>query len=159
MPSQESGYLAEWSRAVRESSLKRLRVVPEALVNWRPAREAMSFADLAQHLIDADFWLFEKLKTPELAPMVGRAGLAGSVTGAGFRDLIARLHGTGEQRAELIAGLSQDRLSGSIPDARFGGPVTVWWVIVRGNLDHEAHHRGQLAIYIRLVGAGTNGAE
>jgi uncharacterized damage-inducible protein DinB len=36
-------------------------------------------------------------------------------------------------------------------DDRFGGEVTLWWTIVRGNLEHEAHHRGQIAVYLRIV--------
>ena len=38
-----------------------------------------------------------------------------------------------------------------MPDDRFGGDVSLWWVVVRGNLDHEAHHRGQLATLLRII--------
>ena len=27
----------------------------------------------------------------------------------------------------------------------------MWWIIVRGNLDHETHHRGQIAAYLRML--------
>ena len=32
-----------------------------------------------------------------------------------------------------------------------GKEVSVWWIIVRGNLDHEIHHRGQLSSYLRAI--------
>jgi len=35
-------------------------------------------------------------------------------------------------------------------DERFG-ETTLWWIVVRGNLDHEIHHRGQIAAYLRDV--------
>jgi len=146
----ETENLAAWSRAVRESSLKRLRLVPEGRENWRATPESMSFADLAKHLIDADEWLFRKLEDRALEPMVGHAGIAGEVSRAGYLDLLARLEATGRQRSDLIAGLSPAQLAEPIFDRRFGGEVTVWWVIVRGNLDHEIHHRGQLAAYLRI---------
>lgn len=152
MSTFETQNLAAWSRAVRESSLKRLRRVPEGRESWRPTAEAMSFADLARHLIDADEWLFTKLEIHTLEPMVGRAGIVGEVTRAGYLELLARLEETGRQRSELIAGLSPEELAAPIFDRRFGGEVTVWWVIVRGNLDHEVHHRGQLAVYLRMAG-------
>jgi uncharacterized damage-inducible protein DinB len=38
-------------------------------------------------------------------------------------------------------------------DDRFGCQVSVWWVIVRGNLEHEAQHRGQVASYLRILGS------
>jgi uncharacterized damage-inducible protein DinB len=151
---RESENLAAFSRAVRESSLKRLRLVPEGRENWRATPETMSFADQAQHLIDADEWLFRKLEDRALEPMVGHAGEAGEVTRTEYLDLLARLEQTGRQRSDLIAGLSSDQLAEPILDWRFGGGVTVWWVIVRGNLDHEVHHRGQIAAYLRVAGIG-----
>lgn len=151
MTTAESRNLAAWSRAVRESSLKRLRLVPAGREGWRPTPEAMSFADLARHLIDADEWLFRKLEDHALEPMVGHAGDAGEVTRAGYLELLDQLEQTGSQRSDLIAGLSPAQLAEPIFDRRFGGEVTVWWVIVRGNLDHEVHHRGQLAAYLRMA--------
>ncbi|HEV8583228.1 MAG TPA: DinB family protein [Thermoanaerobaculia bacterium] len=152
MSIEEARNLAAWSRAVRESSLKRLHRVPEGRESWRPIAEAMSFADLARHLIDADEWLITKLEIRALEPMVGCAGIAGEVTRAGYLALLSRLEETGRQRAELIEELSSEQLAEPIFDRRFGGEVTLWWVIVRGNLDHEVHHRGQLATYLRLAG-------
>jgi uncharacterized damage-inducible protein DinB len=150
----ESGNLAAFSRAVRESSLKRLRLVPEGRESWRPTPEAMSFADLAQHLIAADEWLFRKLDERTLEPMVGRAGEAGEITRGCYLEMLARLAETGLRRAELIAGLSANQLAEPIFDRRFGGEVNLWWVIVRGNLDHEIHHRGQIATYLRIAVEG-----
>ena len=152
MNGAESGNLAAFARAVRESSLKRLRLVPAGRESWRPTLEAMNFADLAHHLIDADEWLFRKLEDRALEPMVGHAGDAGEITRAGYLELLARLEETGRERSDLIAGLSPDQLAEPIVDRRFGGEVTVWWVIVRGNLDHEIHHRGQIATYLRMAG-------
>lgn len=144
--------LAAWSRAVRESSLKRLRLVPAGRESWSPTAEAMSFADLARHLLDADEWLFTKLAERALEPMAGRAGSAGEIARAGYLELLDRLEQTGRRRAELIAALSPEQLAEPVFDRRFGGEVAVWWIIVRGNLDHEVHHRGQIAVYLRLAG-------
>src|SRR6185295_13478357 len=152
MNGAESDTLAAFARAVRESSLKRLRLVPAGRESWRPTPEAMSFADLAHHLIEADEWLFRKLVERALEPMVGHAGEAGDATRDRYMEMLARLEQTGRQRADLIAGLSAEQLAEPIFDRRFGGEVPIWWVIVRGNLDHEIHHRGQIATYLRLAG-------
>jgi uncharacterized damage-inducible protein DinB len=152
MSGEESGNLVAFSQAVRESSLKRLRLVPDGRESWRPSTEAMSFADLAQHLIDADEWLFTKLEIRTLEPMVGRAGIAEEATHSSYLGLLDRLEETGRRRADLLAGLSPAQLAEPIFDRRFGGEVSVWWVIVRGNLDHEIHHRGQVAVYLGLAG-------
>ncbi|HUV30425.1 MAG TPA: DinB family protein [Acidobacteriota bacterium] len=143
--------LAEFSRAVRESSLKRLRTVPDGMENWRPTPEAMSFADLAQHLCDADKWLFSMLRLKDLTPTRGKAGLADVENRSRYLRLLEALEQTGQQRADMLAGLSEGDLSEKIYDERFGAEVTAWWIIMRGNLDHEIHHRGQIATYLRII--------
>jgi uncharacterized damage-inducible protein DinB len=143
--------LAELATAVRESSLKRLRAVPAGAEQWRPTSGAMSFADLAQHLLDADDWLRRKLDDPSITGMKGEAGCSAVATRADFEALVERLAASGRRRAARLAALGADELEERIDDDRFGGEVSRWWVIVRGNLDHEAHHRGQLATYLRLV--------
>ena len=41
---------------------------------WRISKNAiMSVADIAQHLVDADIWLFEKLENHKLEPIIGKA--------------------------------------------------------------------------------------
>jgi uncharacterized damage-inducible protein DinB len=152
MTSNDDGQrLAELSEAVRESTLKRLRVVPEGLENWRPVPSAMSFADLAHHIAEADRWLFRKLESPELPPMRGAAGACVVADRAQFLALVEELVDLGRRRSALLRGLSAAALDRHLPDDRFGGEVSVWWIVVRGNLDHEAHHRGQLASYLRQV--------
>lgn len=147
----DSARLAELSLAIRESTLKRLRRVPAGRENWRPSAGSLSFADIAHHLLEADAWLERKMADPSLGKMVAHAGDAGEVDAGRFLALVDRLVRSGEARAARLASLTPEELESLVPDDRFGGPVTRWWVIVRGNLDHEAHHRGQLATFLRLL--------
>jgi uncharacterized damage-inducible protein DinB len=141
--------LAEFAEAVRESSLKRLRRVPPGKENWRVSPDAMSFADTARHLINADKWLFRQLEK-SIPAMKGEAGLENIKSRDEYDALLDELEKTGRQRASFLRGLTDERYSELIFDERFG-EVTVWWVIVRSNLDHEIHHRGQIAAYLRMV--------
>lgn len=117
----------------------------------------MSFADLVHHLIEADRWLFRKLRTPDLSGMVGEAGEAGQVDRAIYLELLGELERRGEERAAWLSQLTDGELDEAIPEDRFGGMVSVWWVIVRGNLDHETRHRGQVAAYLRVVSSHAQG--
>jgi uncharacterized damage-inducible protein DinB len=146
----EGQRLAEFSRAVRQSTLKRLLQVPHGKENWRPSSGGMSFADIAHHIVEADSWLFRKLENPTLSKMTGKAAGTAAVTPEQFQELLTKLRQSGDQRATLLSALTDSVLDSPIFDDRFGD-VTVWWVIVRGTLDHEAHHRGQLAVYLRLI--------
>ena len=154
----ESQRLGAFAGAVRESTLKRLRLVPPGRENWRLTPGSMSFGDLVFHLIEADEWLFRKLAEPSLSPMVGRAHTTSISAPEQFVILCRRLEETGRQRNNVVASLSADRLETTVPDSRFPGPVTLWWVIVRGNLEHEVHHRGQVIAWLRAVGVGSKSA-
>ena len=148
----EETRLARFSEAVRESSLKRLRLVPEGSENWCPASEAMSFADIAQHLINADNWLFKMLDLKNLKPIAGKTGLVEVTHRNQYLKLLDELRQTGVHRSQLLDSITPDQLSEMIFDHRYGKEVSVWWIIVRGNLDHEIHHRGQIATYLRILG-------
>ena len=110
----------------------------------------MTFADIVHHIGEADRWLFKKLGDPTQSKMTGKSGEAAHVTPEEFQKLVTKLRELGEQRAQLLSSLTDLFLDSRIFDDRFG-EVEVWWVIVRGNLDHEAHHRGQLAVYLRII--------
>ena len=43
-----------------------------------------------------------------------------------------------------------------IYDDRYNDMVSIEWVILRGNLDHEIHHRGQIAAYLRVLQDKSN---
>jgi uncharacterized damage-inducible protein DinB len=145
--------LADLSLAVRESSLKQFRVVPAGMENWRITPESMSIADLAKHLIRADELLFRKIADPSVEIVTGNAGEVTITRREQYDALVAQLVETGNRRAELFRKMTDQELSKRIPDDHYGSgkDSTVWWILVRANLDHEIHHRGALAVYLRVL--------
>jgi uncharacterized damage-inducible protein DinB len=150
--------LVQFAVAVRESTLKRLILVPVDAENWRVDPEAMSFSDTAQHLIDSDQWLFAALKAKTSVQMLGRAGIADVKGRIQYDALLSKLDRSGDQRADLLSSLSREALNDPIYAPEFGGAVSTWWAIVRGNIDHEIHHRGQIAAYLRALKAVRSSA-
>lgn len=151
MSEPESKRLADFSNAVRLSTLQRLRAVPSGKENFRATPEAMSFAEKALHLIDCDNYLFDRLEGKNTPPLHGPSSPLHIRDRAQYDALLGALESSGNQRAMVIENLSDNALAETLNDARFDGPITVWWLIIRGNLDHEIHHRGQLAAYLRVA--------
>jgi uncharacterized damage-inducible protein DinB len=143
--------LADFSLAVRESTTKSLKRVAPGMENWRVDEDAMSFADTGHHILEADQWLFRMLKEKNLQPMRGRPHAFEVSDRSQYDSLISELKRAGEFRRDLIAGMSSEDLAEMIYDERFDGEVSAWWIIVRGNLDHEIHHRGQIIAYLRMA--------
>ncbi len=70
----ESEKLAEFAAAVRDSTIRRLKQVPAGKENWRITPKAMSIAEIAYHIIEADEWLIKKTENRDLEPMQGKTG-------------------------------------------------------------------------------------
>ena len=147
----ESEKLAEFAAAVRDSTIKRLKQVPAGKENWRITPDSMSIAEIVYHLIEADEWLKEKMKNHTLEPIQGKTGTVKIDDNLEFLNLINRLQHSGEKRCSFIKKLDESKLQSTIFDKRFGKEVTIWWIIIRGNLDHEIHHRGQLSAYLKAL--------
>lgn len=143
--------LISFSDAVRASTLKRLRAVPQGFENWKVSSGALSFADVAQHLVDTDEWLLRKLRDPSVEPIQARAGATVVASRSEYDALLDALARSGQRRARKLASLEPEAWDERVYDERFGKEVSVWWLVVRGNLDHEIHHRGQIATYLRVL--------
>ncbi len=143
--------LVEFSEAVRESSMKRFRNVPHGYENWTYLKGKMSFSDLVQHLIDADNDLFERLVNKKDFSLGGNAGAVQIKSRTEYEALLVNLENSGVARKSLIEGYDDEDFKTMIYDRRFGENKSAWWILVRGNLDHEIHHRGQLSVYLNLV--------
>ena len=143
--------LAQFSEAVRESTITRLLKIPDGFENWRISIGALSPAEIAKHLIAADQWLFQKLHDESFRSMVARINSNHISSRNEYIKFIDKLKVSGKRRANLIQNMTIKEFGKEIYDDRFKGKVTIWWVIVRGNLDHEIHHRGQLASIERCI--------
>ena len=142
---------SEWSDAIRKSTIKRLKRVPVGMENWKLSVNSMSFTDTMGHLIDSDNWMIKKITIKDLAPIDGYADSVKINNRDEFDKLIEDLIASGERRKSFIETLDEKKLYEKIFDERFGKEVTVWWIIVRGNFDHEIHHRGTIAAGLRVI--------
>ena len=147
----EINLLTEFCKAVRESTLKRLKVVPDGYENWKISPGALSFAEVAKHIIDLDYWLFEKIRNPELKSVETETAIIKNCDRGRYIKLIGELEELLERKMELINTFDEEKLKAKIFDDRFNSEVSIEWIILRGNLDHEIHHRGQIAAYLRVL--------
>jgi hypothetical protein len=58
--------IIEFARAVRRSTIKRLELIPIGFENWAISENALTIAEIADHLIEADHWLISKLSDTSL---------------------------------------------------------------------------------------------
>ena len=143
--------LTKFSTAVRESTIKRLIKVPEGYENWKISKGALTFSQVAQHIIDLDYWTIEKIKNPALKSIETEGVEHLNCTREVYTKLISKLKESLAEKLKFIESLNDEDLERKIFDDRFNEEVSFAWIILRGNLDHEIHHRGQIAAYLRFL--------
>ena len=143
--------IIELARAVRESTLKRLALVPVGFEDWRLDGDKMSIADTVKHLVDSDYWMIEKIREPGLKAIDGVVNAVQIKSPEDYNRLLEKLDKAFNSKIEFLESLSNEDLVIEMYDDRFGKDVSVWWIIMRGNLDHEIHHRGQLSAYLQMI--------
>jgi uncharacterized damage-inducible protein DinB len=143
--------LINFCKAIRESTLKRLKIVPEGYENWRISKNALSFAEIVRHLIKSDDWTIKKIKDPTIKSILPEKGKFEDCSKEEFYSLISTLEESLDRKINFINTLNEEKMESKIYDDRFNDVVSVEWIILRGNLDHEIHHRGQIAAYLRVL--------
>ena len=150
----ETDKIIDLANTVRESTLKRLALVPEGFEEWRIAEDKMSIADIVQHLTDCDYWMIEKLRNTGLKAIDGVVNAVQIKSRNDFELLIENLRASQKNKIEFISILSPSDLNIKMFDDRFDKDVSIWWIIMRGSIDHEIHHRGQLSAYLQMINTG-----
>lgn len=143
--------LIDFCKAVRESTLKRFKAVPEGYENWRISKNALSFAEIAKHLIESDDWTVKKINDPAIKSILPEKGSIENCSIEKFKALILTLELSLERKINFINSLDREKMESKIYDDRFNEEVSIEWIILRGNIDHEIHHRGQIAVYLRML--------
>jgi uncharacterized damage-inducible protein DinB len=146
--------LTDFCKAVRDSTLKRLKIVPEGFENWRISKNSLSLAEIAQHLLDSDDWTINKIKDPTIKSILAEKGSIEDCSRDEFNTVISALEESLENKIKFIDSLDKEKMKSKIYDDRFNDEVSIEWIILRGNIDHEIHHRGQIAAYLRALEDG-----
>jgi uncharacterized damage-inducible protein DinB len=148
-------FLLEELEREAERSSAALAHVPSARDDWKPHDKSMAFGYLANLVASMPSWISMQLSRDELdvAPLEGpTVTMDRTATSARLLETLSK--NVAEARRALI----------ETTDAHLATP---WRLKARGQivaeaarslmiqdtLNHWAHHRGQLTVYLRLVGA------
>jgi uncharacterized damage-inducible protein DinB len=147
-------YLAELDREV-DRSRRALENLPEGKKDWKPHDKSMQFGYLANMVATIPTWLTMIIKQDELdiAPQDG-GGHKWPDPNSREEYLQALEQSAADARAAL-KGTSEEHLK-THWKLLAGGKVvadTPRHEMMRDTINHWAHHRGQMTVYLRLMGA------
>lgn len=141
---------------VREGVIAELRNIPEKDFGFRPHPESRSVAELGQHIVQSGLLMSGELSRED-----------GDFRRKSYEALL-REHGPGMEklrtRKSLLAALARTRAAGekALRKAgelhllqgirRFDGKMGTRLAWMNHGIAHEEYHRGQIAMYARLLG-------
>jgi len=146
--------LAELNREV-ERSRRALEQLPEGKHDWKPHDKSMIFGYLANMVATIPMWVTMQINQDELdiAPKDGSKFVMKQLnTSAEYREA---LDNSAAGAREAFEKTSDDHLKTNW-QLKAGGKVVLEaprYEMIQDTLLHWAHHRGQMTVYLRLMGA------
>ena len=148
-------FLEAWAYT-RDGVVAEVRNLPEPALDFKPSDASRTARELVQHIIESGLMMsgelsrpdgdFQRQSYPEFIAEYGR-GVRRSRSKTDLVKALKDTHTAGEKRirqAGEILMLQQIRQFNGVPATRLS------WM--HHGISHEEYHRGQLALYARLVG-------
>lgn len=149
-PGEARFFLTTFLPVIQEehrATAKVINSIPEERCSWKPDEKARSAADLAGHIISSEIWFLDGIASGEFGDSSDRAELAGkscAEQSTWYTNEYSKV-------MDRVKALSDDEL---VRDVSFFGMETHSAVYYLTYLMlHTAHHRGQLAVYLRPMGS------
>ena len=138
-----------------ERSRKALEQVPDGKYQWKPHDKSMIFGYLADMVATIPTWITMEINQDELdiAPAEGQGTKkAQKETSA---DLVKALDEAAAEARSALEKTTDEHLATNWK--LLAGGQVVWEgtriEIIQDTINHWAHHRGQMTVYLRLMGA------
>ena len=147
-------FLKELDREV-ERSRRALAEVPEGKHDWKPHEKSMIFGYLADMVATIPTWITMIIKQDELdvAPPAGQQQPRTPKNSS--REFVEALDKAAADARVALSGTNEDHLRTNWRLLARGTVVMELprHEMIRDTINHWAHHRGQMTVYLRLMGA------
>lgn len=147
-------FLAEMEREI-DRSRRALEHTPAGKYDWKPHEKSMIFGYLANMVATIPTWITMEIQQDELdiAPAEGSKTEPKKMdTGA---ELVAALDKAAEDARSALEKTTDEHLMTSWRLLVRGQPVieSPRYEMIQDTIHHWVHHRGQMTVYLRLMGA------
>lgn len=147
-------FLLEQLNREVERSRRALNAAPKGNYDWKPHEKSMIFGYLANMVATIPTWVAMQISKDELDVAPADGGQMKQERLDGSEDLLKALEKSAETARDAFEKTSDEHLK------------TDWKLLARGKvvmqaprhemiadtLSHWSHHRGQLTVYLRLMG-------
>ncbi len=134
---------------VRERTMRVARCIPPEKIDWAYAPGKFTLGDILRHLAVAERYMWAE----NVHCHPARYTTHGKELADGFKSVMAFVERLHAESMDIFARLTDEDLQRKCktPD---NAPITTWkWL--RLMPEHEIHHRGQIYLYLGMLGVKT----
>jgi uncharacterized damage-inducible protein DinB len=141
-------FLEHWQK-VRERTARVARCIPPDKIEWTMRPDRFTLGDLLRHLAGIERYMYGENVQFRRSRYPGH----GRELADGFDAVFAYFSRLHDESLEIFGRLTDDDLLKKCATVG-GAPITVWkWL--RAMVEHEAHHRGQIYLYLAMLDVPT----
>ena len=138
-----------------ERSRKALAEVPAGKYDWKPHERSMIFGYLADMVATIPMWIQMEIERDELDVAPPKGQEMKREKHASSEELIKALDQAATGARAALAETTDEHLQTNWKLLASGNVVLEEqrYVMIQDTINHWAHHRGQMTVYLRLMGA------
>jgi uncharacterized damage-inducible protein DinB len=149
MEIHHSDELVRYYAILRKRTQNVVGVIPREKIDWRYAEGKFSFADLLRHLASIERYMYAENARLQPSRYPGH----GPDLADGFDAVLAYFNRCHDEAMQMFSSLSDEDLQQECVTPA-GTKLRVWkWL--RTLTEHEIHHRGQIYVYLGMLGLET----
>ncbi len=142
---QSVSAFVDYFEGIRRRTMNYIKAIPADRVDWSPREGELTCGDIARHLAAGEK-MFANVVAEGCWKYVGHdKKIAGSLD-----EILVYLHACHVESMNVLRAVDDAQLNAPRPSLK-GPPVKAWrWLMAM--VEHEVHHRSQLAVYLTLMG-------
>jgi len=139
----------DYFERIRERTMRVVACVPPDRVDWTYREGKFTFGDLMRHLAAIERWMFAENATRRKSTYPGH----GRELAETYDAIVDYMHAMHAESMQIFRSLSDDDFDAKTTTPG-GGELRVGkWL--RAMIEHEIHHRGQIYLYLSMLGIDT----
>lgn len=139
----------EYLDKVHQRTMRVVRCIPPDKLDWSYVPGKFTLGDLVRHLAAIERYMFAENVQGKPSRYPG----CGIELADGYDQVVQFMERMHRESVEIFSRLSPDDLNRKC-ETPGGATITVWkWL--RSMIEHEIHHRGQIYLYLAMLGVAT----
>jgi uncharacterized damage-inducible protein DinB len=134
---------------VRHRTMRVIKCIPPQRLDWTYQDGKFTLGDLMRHLAATERFMFAENVQFRKSSYPGH----GRELADGFDEVVGYMDNMHRESMEIFARLTDESLRRKCLTP--GGATIAVWKWLRAMIEHEIHHRGQIYLYLGMLGVAT----